>query len=43
MADGGQVIPPWLVEQLSGLLASLASGAPWPAEPVEMGELGNID
>jgi 8-oxo-dGTP pyrophosphatase MutT (NUDIX family) len=43
MADGGKVIPPWLVEQLSGLLASLASGAPWPAEPVDMGELGNID
>ena len=42
MAGGGRIIPPWLVEQLSGFLTSVASGTPWPAEPIDMGELGNI-
>ena len=42
VADGGRVIPPWLVEQLSGWLSSVASGAAWPSEPIDMGELGDI-
>jgi 8-oxo-dGTP pyrophosphatase MutT (NUDIX family) len=42
VAEGGRIIPPWLVEQLSGFLLSLAGGEPWPAEPIDMGELGNI-
>jgi 8-oxo-dGTP pyrophosphatase MutT (NUDIX family) len=42
VADGGRIIPPWLVEQLSGFLVSQATGAPWPAEPIDMGELGNL-
>ena len=35
--DGGRVIPPWLVEQLPALLL-----AGWPAEPIDMGELGDV-
>lgn len=34
---GGRVIPPWLVDQLPAVLA-----AGWPAEPIDMGELGDV-
>jgi 8-oxo-dGTP pyrophosphatase MutT (NUDIX family) len=37
VADGGRVIPPWLVEQLPAVLV-----AGWPAEPIDMGELGDV-
>jgi 8-oxo-dGTP pyrophosphatase MutT (NUDIX family) len=37
VADGGRVIPPWLVEQLPAVLV-----AGWLAEPIDMGELGDV-
>jgi 8-oxo-dGTP pyrophosphatase MutT (NUDIX family) len=42
VAGGGRIIPPWLVEQLP-----LVLGASWPldlagAEPIDMGELGDL-
>jgi 8-oxo-dGTP pyrophosphatase MutT (NUDIX family) len=36
VASGGRVIPPWLPEQLPTVLASGI-----PADPIDMGELGN--
>ena len=42
VADGGRSSRRGWSNSCRGLLASLASGAPWPAEPLDMGELGNI-
>ena len=36
LAGGGRIIPPWLPDQLSGLLASGI-----PAETIDLGELGD--
>lgn len=43
VAAGGRIIPPWLLEQLkSGSGLDWAGGPGLPAEPIDMGELGDL-